>query len=351
MPSLLDPIRIGELELPNRVIMSPLTRRHAGEGRVPNDLMAEYYTQRAGAGMILTEATSISPMGVGYPDTPGIWTGEQVAGWKKVTDSVHRAGGCIFLQLWHVGRISDPYFLDGAPPVAPSAIAAGGHVNILRPERPFVVPRALTLEEIPGVIGEFRAAAANAQRAGFDGVEIHAANGYLIDQFLEDCANRRTDEYGGSIENRVRFLLEITDAVIGIWGSGRVGVHLSPRGDMYSMGDSDPAALFTHAARELSRRKVAFLCVRESLVEPRRGPLMRKAFDGVFIANEGFTRETGQQLLDEGGADAIAYGILYIANPDLPERFRRNAPLNTPNPDTFYGPEVRGYVDYPALPR
>lgn len=238
---LFKPVALGALQVPNRVIMAPLTRRRASRGRVPNALMAEYYAQRSGAGLIVSEATSVSPQGVGYPDTPGIWSREQVEGWTLVTDAVHAAGGRIMLQLWHVGRVSDPELLEGRLPVAPSAIAPAGRVSVLRPKRAYTPPRALETDEIPGIVEDFRRGAVNAQAAGFDGVEIHAANGYLIDQFLQDSTNHRTDRYGGSVENRARFLLEIADAVADVWGADRVGVHLRPRGEEHDMGDSDPA--------------------------------------------------------------------------------------------------------------
>ena len=237
MANLFEPIKMGDLLLPNRIIMAPLTRCRANVGRVPNDLMVEYYRQRASAGLIITEATSVSPMGVGYPATPGIWSDEQVAGWQKITTAVHQAGGRIMLQLWHVGRISDPHYLDGALPVAPSAIAAQGHVSLLRPKQAYVTPRALATEEIAGIVDAYRLGAQNAKKAGFDGVEIHGANGYLLDQFLQDGSNQRTDQYGGSIENRARLMLEVTDAVVSVWGAGRVGMHLAPRADAHSMGD------------------------------------------------------------------------------------------------------------------
>ena len=255
MPTLFEPIEVGDLKLPNRVLMAPLTRCRAGKERVPNALMAEYYAQRASAGLIISEATSVTPMGVGYPDTPGIWSKEQVEGWKLVTRAVHNAGGRILLQLWHVGRMSDPIYLNGELPVAPSAIAPAGHVSLLRPQKPFVVPRALETHEIPGIVEAYRQGAENARRAGFDGVEIHGANGYLLDQFLQDSTNHRTDDYGGPIENRARLMLEVADAVVSVWGPGRVGMHLAPRGDAHSMGDSDPAATFGYVARELGRRR------------------------------------------------------------------------------------------------
>ncbi|MBE2180478.1 MAG: alkene reductase [Chthoniobacterales bacterium] len=349
MPTLFDPVQIGALHLPNRIVMSPLTRCRASAGRVPNDLMREYYAQRASAGLILTEATSVSPMGVGYPDTPGIWSEEQVAGWKRITQAVHQAGGRILLQLWHVGRISDPSYLDGQLPVAPSAVAAGGHVSLLRPKRPFVTPRALELDEIPGIIAAYRKGAENAKAAGFDGVEIHGANGYLLDQFLQDSTNKRTDDYGGPVENRAKLMLEVTDACTDVWGADRVGMHLAPRGDAHDMGDSDPAATFGYVARELGRRKIAFLCTREALGPGRLSPDLKKLFGGPLIANEQFTFETATREIGEGRADAVAFGKQFIANPDLPKRFATGAPLNEPNPETFYGSGPEGYTDYPAL--
>ena len=349
MPTLFDPLHLGDLPLPNRIIMAPLTRARAGATRIPNALMAEYYAQRASAGLILSEATSIDPMGVGYADTPGIWSREQVDGWKLITRAVHAAGGHIFLQLWHVGRISDPSFLDGRQPVAPSAIAAGGHVSLLRPQRPFVTPRALAREEIPAIVEAYRLGAAHAQEAGFDGVELHGANGYLLDQFLQDSTNHRTDDYGGPVENRARLMLAAVDAAISVWGAGRVGLHLAPRGDSHSMGDSDPARTFGYVAREAGRRRLAFLFARETIGPGRIGPQLKAAFGGPFIANHGLTPETAATLLQNGEADAAGFGQLFIANPDLPERIARGAPLNTPDQTTFYGSGAHGYTDYPAL--
>ncbi|MGC3956420.1 MAG: alkene reductase [Verrucomicrobiota bacterium] len=346
---LLEPLSLGDLKLANRVFMAPLTRCRASAGRVPNAMMRDYYVQRAAAGLILSEATSVTPMGVGYPNTPGIWSPEQVAGWKEITTGIHDAGGKIFLQLWHVGRVSDPSYLDGALPVAPSAIAPKGHVRLLRPNRPFVTPRPLERSEIPGIIEAYRHGAANALRAGFDGVEIHGANGYLLDQFLQDSTNKRTDDYGGAVENRARLLLEVTDAVVSVWGAGRVGMHLAPRGDSHDMGDSDPAATFGYLARELGRRKIAFLCARESVGPTRLGPELKKQFGGVYVANEGFTREMAEQVIQTGEADAVAFGKPFIANPDLVDRFARNAPLNPPDADTFYAAGPKGYLDYPVL--
>jgi len=349
MPSLFDPLVVGDLTLPNRIVMAPLTRLRAGPTQIPNAMMAEYYAQRASAGLIITEGVPVSPQGVGYVGVPGIWSAEQVEGWKQVTRAVKAAGGRIFMQIWHVGRISDPSFHDGAPPVAPSAIAAQGHVSLLRPERPYPVPRALATEEIPGIVEDFRRGAENARAAGFDGVELHGANGYLLDQFLQDGSNKRTDAYGGSIENRARLLLEVADAAASVWGPSRVGVHLAPRGDVHSMGDSDLAATFGYVARELGRRGLAFICAREHVGPDSLGPALKAAFGGVYIANEGFTLQSAQAALDAGWADAVAFGKAFIANPDLPDRLRRGAPLNEPVPATFYASGAEGYVDYPVL--
>jgi len=312
--------------------------------------MARYYAQRASAGLIISEATSVSPFGVGYPDTPGIWSEEQVEGWKAITQAVHDNGGRILLQLWHVGRVSDPIYLHGESPVAPSAIAPEGHVSHVRPEKNFVVPRALRTEEIPAIIEAYRRGAENALRAGFDGVEIHGANGYLLDQFLQDSTNHRTDRYGGSLENRARLMLEVTDAVISVWGSGRVGMHLAPRCDAHSMGDSDPAVTFGYVARELGKRAIAFICAREHTGEGRIGPRLKAAFGGIYIANERFTKETAEAALSAGEADAVAFGKLFISNPDLPKRFREGLSLTPPDTATFYGYKAsksEGYTDYP----
>ena len=349
MSNLFIPVKIGELNLPNRIIMSPLTRCRASEGRIPNRMMAEYYSQRASAGLIMSEATSVAPMGVGYPDTPGIWSKEQVEGWKLVTKAVHAAGGRIFLQLWHVGRISDPVYLNGELPVAPSAIAPAGHVNQIRPLKPFVTPRALELSEIPAIIEAYRKGADNAKAAGFDGVEIHGANGYLLDQFLQDGTNKRTDRYGGTIENRARLMLEVTDAVISVWSSGRVGMHLAPRGDAQDMKDSNPRVTFGYVAEQLGKRHIAFICTRESLGLNRLSPSLKKIFGGALIANEGFNQISAEAEIQSGQADAVAFGKLFIANPDLPARFATKAPLNAPVPETFYGSGPKGYTDYPFV--
>ena len=350
MPTLFDPLKIGDLEIPNRIFLAPLTRnRSTGPGRVPNGLMREYYVQRASAGLIISEATSVTPAGVGFPQTPGVWSDEQVEGWRKIVDGVHAAGGRMLLQLWHVGRISDPHYHNGALPVGPSAIAPKGNVSLLRPQRAYVAPRALEMSEIPGVIEAFRRGAENAKAAGFDGVEIHGANGYLLDQFLQDSTNRRADAYGGGIENRARLMLEVTDTVLSVWGAGRVGVHLAPRGDLHDMGDSDLPATFGYVARELGKRRIAFLCARESTKAPRLGPDLKAAFGGVYVANEGFSREGAEAVIAAGEADAVAFGKLFLANPDLPRRFALGAPLNPWNGETFYTDGPIGYTDYPAL--
>jgi 2,4-dienoyl-CoA reductase-like NADH-dependent reductase (Old Yellow Enzyme family) len=345
----MDPVQIGEIRLPNRVIMSPLTRLRGTPDHIPTPLMIEYYTQRAGAGLIISEGIPVLPQGVGYANVPGIWSQQQVDGWKPVTESVHNAGGRIFAQIWHVGRISDPRFLGGALPVAPSAIRPAGHVSLVRPIAEYVTPRALETSEIAGIVEGFRKGAENAKLAGFDGVEIHGANGYLLDQFLQDGSNHRTDAYGGSIENRARLMLEVADAAISVWGAKRVGMHLAPRCDTHDMHDSNPADLFGYVATELGKRGLAFLCAREFYGPDRLGPQLKRKFGGAYIVNEKYTRELADQVIASGEADAVAFGQLFIANPDLPERFSRNAALNAPNPGTFYAHGAEGYTDYPVL--
>ncbi|HEY4076039.1 MAG TPA: alkene reductase [Rhizomicrobium sp.] len=368
MPTLFDPLKAGALALPNRMVMAPLTRSRATtDSRVPTRLQAEHYVQRADAGLIISEATSVTPMGVGYAATPGIWSDEQVDGWKKVVDAVHGAGGRMVLQLWHVGRVSDPLFLDGALPEAPSAVRPKGNVALVRPEKEFVTPRALETSEIPAIIAAYKKGAENAKRAGFDGVHVHGANGYLLDQFLQDSTNHRTDAYGGSLEKRARLMLEVTDACIDVWGADRVGMHLAPRMDSHDMGDSDRLGTFTYVARELRRRGIGWIAAREQVIDanskpvdsqgrPKQiahpetiGPRLKDAFGGVYIANEGFDRATAEQALAEGWADAVAFGKLFIANPDLVKRFANNAPLNPWDAATFYGGGEKGYTDYPTL--
>ncbi len=349
MNSLFSPLKLGNLTLTNRIIMAPLTRGRAGEQRIPNDLMAKYYKERSRAGLILTEATSVTPMGVGYADTPGIWSSEQVEGWKKVTEAVHSEGGKIFMQLWHVGRISHSSFLNGEKPVAPSAIKPAGHVSLVRPITEFETPRALETSEVKEIVEAYRVGAENAKKAGFDGVELHAANGYLIDQFLQDSTNKRDDIYGGSLENRARFLLEVTDAVTSIWGADRVGVHLAPRCDAHDMGDSNPLETFSYVVKELDKREIAFIFTREHQAEDSLTPKLRELFSGVFIGNEKYTKETAAKAIDSGLVDAIAFGMTFISNPDLVKRFEIDASLNEVNLETIYTKNEVGYTDYPHL--
>lgn len=357
-PNLFTPLQLGALRTPNRIYMAPLTRCRAEPGNVPSALSVEYYRQRASAGLIISEATSVSPRGFGYPNTPGVFTDAQVAGWKRVTTAVHEAGGRMFLQLWHVGRIShSSYQPDGSPPVAPSAIPARGKVFTGTAMEDFPTPRALDLAEIPGIIAEYEHGARCAKAAGFDGVEIHSANGYLLDQFLRDGTNRRTDRYGGSIQNRARIVLEVTEAVVGIWGADRVGIRFSPGGVFNDMRDSDPVATFGYVLRELAPRRLAYAHVTQVTAQdvahgatdgvgPRE---LRPFYPGLIVSAGGFTQETGNRALAEGWADAIAFGVPFIGNPDLPERFRRDAPLNVADESTFYAPGPKGYTDYPTL--
>ena len=350
MSQLFSPLKLGALNLQNKIVMAPLTRsRAANPGRVPNDLMAEYYEQRASAGLIITEATSVDPMGVGYANTPGIWSNEQVQGWKKITNKVHAKKGLIVMQLWHVGRISDPIFLNGELPVAPSAIKPNGHVSLVRPQKEYVTPRELRTDEIPAIVEAYRRGAQNAKDAGFDGVEIHGANGYLLDQFLHDSTNKRTDQYGGSIENRARLMLEVTDAVIGVWGADRVGMHLSPRGDSHDLSDSNALALFSYVASELGKRKIAFIFTREYQGEDSISLEIKKQFGGPLIANEKLTKETAEQLVIEGKAEAVSFGVPFISNPDLVKRLAESKPLNETNFNTLYGDSHIGYTDYPTI--
>jgi 2,4-dienoyl-CoA reductase-like NADH-dependent reductase (Old Yellow Enzyme family) len=347
---LFEPLKVGATTLSNRIIMAPLTRARAvGDGRVPNDLMVEYYSQRATAGLILTEATCIDAEAVGYANTPGIWSEEQVQGWKKITNAVHAKEGKIFCQLWHVGRISHSMFLNGKTPVAPSAIAAKGNVSLVRPETPYPTPRALETDEIKDIISQFKKAAQNAKASNFDGVEIHSANGYLLDQFLQDGTNQRTDQYGGNIDNRARFLMEVVDAVSEVWGADRVGVHLAPRGDAHDMKDSNPRELFSYVAKELGKKKIAFIFAREYQGADSLGQVIKENFGGVFIANEKFNQESAEKAISQKQADAVSFGILFISNPDLPKRFLEKSPLNETQFQTIYAEGKIGYTDYPAL--
>lgn len=354
--ALFKPLKAGVFTLPNRILMAPLTRGRATLEGVPTPLMVEYYTQRAGAGLIIAEATAISKRGYGWVQAPGIFTDAQVKGWQTVTESVHKAGGRMLLQLWHMGRVSHPDFLGGQLPVAPSAIAAQADANTPVGRKPYVVPQALTIDEIKTTVADYKRGAQMAKEAGFNGVEIHGANGYLIDQFLRDGANKRTDSYGGSIENRTRFLCEVTEAVVSVWGSDRVGVRLSPRNPGNSMSDSDAIATFSVATEKLNAYHLAYLHAMEPLPgHPRAGagervtPHLRKIFKGAMILNGGYTKEIGEKALAAGDGDAVAYGVLFLANPDLVARFKNNDPLNTPDPSTFYTHEAKGYTDYPLL--
>ncbi|MFZ4125645.1 MAG: alkene reductase [Rickettsiales bacterium] len=364
MTTIFDSLNVGDITLQNRVIMAPLTRMRAKQpGNIPHALNAEYYAQRASAGLIISEATQISPQGQGYPATPGIYSPEQVEGWKLVTDAVHEQGGKIFLQLWHVGRISHSSFQpNGDVPVSASAIAPTGKTFTAEWKQvPYETPRALETAELAGIVEDYRKAAANSKEAGFDGVEVHSANGYLLDQFLQDGTNKRTDAYGGSIENRARLLLEVVDAVVAVWGKGRVGVRLSPYGTFSDMSDSDPVALFSYVLDQLSARGIAYA----HLIEPRAtsaggsdavnadapstSQLFRAHFKGVFISAGGYTPENAKQAVESGQVDAVAFGRIFIANPDLPERISSGAALNPYNRATFYGGAEKGYTDYPFL--
>ena len=362
--ALARPLRIGPLDLPHRVAMAPMTRNRAGPGNVPHALNAEYYSQRASAALVITEATQVSEQGVGYPLTPGIHSPEQVAGWRIVTDAVHREGGRIALQLWHVGRISHSSLQPrGASPVAPSAIAAAGEAMTFEGMKPFETPRALETEEIPGIVDQFRRGARNAMEAGFDAVEVHGANGYLLDQFLRDGANAREDSYGGRIENRLRLPLEIVEAVAGIWGADRVGYRISPYQRYNDMADSAPEATFAAAARALDGIGIAWLHVVESDAPGRdaeerdarafvssRPPLfriLRDSFDGALIVNSAYDAPRGEAVLAGGEADLVSYATLFLANPDLPKRLFGGGPLNEPVRKTFYGGAAEGYTDYP----
>jgi len=355
--SLFSPYRLGALELANRIVMSPMTRSRALAGNVPNPLAATYYAQRASAGLIITEATQVSPQGVGYIRTPGIHSAEQVAGWKTVVDAVRRAGGKIVAQLWHVGRVSHPDFHGGALPVAPSALPVEGEAFTSNGRTKLVTPRALEIGEIAGIVEQFRRAAENAKAAGFDGVELHGANGYLLDQFLRDGANHRTDAYGGSIANRARLPLEVTDAVTGVWGAQRVGYKLSPYFAGYSMSDSNPLETFAFIATELNKRDLLYLHVTEAIAGAaatpagtvRATPIIRARFDGTLIVNGGYDARSAQAAIAQGDADLVAFGVPFLANPDLANRYRRGAALSAPDPATFYAGEEKGYIDYPTL--
>lgn len=357
MPSLFDPIRLGAIQAPNRILMAPLTRGRATRAHVPTPIMVEYYAQRAAAGLIISEATGISQEGLGWPYAPGIWSDEQVAAWAPVVEAVHRAGGRIVCQLWHMGRLVHPDFLDGAAPVSASATTGPAQAHTYEGKKSYGEARALGLEEVPRVLADYRRATANAREAGFDGVEIHAANGYLIDQFLRDGSNHRTDAYGGPVENRIRLLREVTEAVAGTMGADRTGIRMSPNEPIQGVEDSDPEPLFTAAAEALRGIGVAFVELREPSTDgtfgkaarPPVAPLIKQAFGGPLILNSDYDGGSGQRMLDAGEADAIAYGRTFLANPDLPERIRVGAPLNKDVQATWYSQGREGYIDYPTL--
>jgi N-ethylmaleimide reductase len=355
--NILSSFQVGPYSLANRLVMAPMTRNRAGVNNVPTDLNVVYYTQRASAGLIITEAAQVSPQGVGYANTPGIHTAEQIEGWQKVTESVHKEGGKIFLQLWHVGRVSHSSFHGGALPVAPSALKIEGKVYTAQGPQDFEIPRALETNEVKEVVEQFRKGAINAKEAGFDGVEIHGAFGYLVEQFLADGSNQRTDEYGGSVENRARFALEVVEAVVGVWGAGKVGIRLSPSNYFNSIHHSKPAAQYDYLINELNNYPLAYIHLMEPLASIDHLPHYigevaahyRSLYKGTIISNGGYTQETGEKALQNGIADLIAYGSLFLANPDLPQRFETGAPLNAPDRATFYGGNEKGYTDYPYL--
>jgi N-ethylmaleimide reductase len=349
--------QLGDLKLANRMVLSPMTRGRAVDGNVPNPLAATYYAQRASAGLLITEASQVSPQGVGYIRTPGMHSPAQVAGWKKVTEAVHRAGGTIFAQLWHVGRVSHPDFHNGAVPVAPSALPVDGEAFTSNGKVKIVTPRALERHELPGLVGQFQTAAENAKAAGFDGVELHGANGYLLDQFLRNGSNHRTDAYGGSIQNRARFPLEVVEAVIDVWGAERVGYKLSPHFAGHSMSDSNPVETFSYLAAKLNSLQLGYLHIGEAIAGPMAAPagtvhvtpILRDLFDGTVIVNGGYDAQSGNAAIARGEADLVAFGVPFLANPDLPARYRQGAPLNAPDQATFYAGEENGYIDYPSL--
>jgi N-ethylmaleimide reductase len=346
---------LGSIELSNRMVMAPMTRCRAAEGNVPSPLAITYYLQRAQAGLIITEGSQVSPLGVGFIRTPGIYSSEQSAGWRKVTDAVHHAGSKIFLQLWHVGRVSHPDLLGGQLPLAPTRLPVEGYIHTPLGKKEIPPPRALQLDEISSIVEQFGKGAERAKEAGFDGVEIHGANGYLLDQFLRDGTNHRDDQYGGSLKNRARLTIEVAKAVIDVWGADRVGYRISPHFQRYSMSDSHPRETFSYLAGELSRMKLAYLHLIEHIgalhpaPEALLAPVMRDIFQGALILNGGYDAQKGDEAIGMGAADLISYGTLFLANPDLPERFKRNAPLNAPDMKTFYVGEDKGYIDYPRL--
>ncbi len=348
---------MGDLKLPNRIAMAPMTRSRAEEGDVPGPMAVTYYTQRVSAGLIISEGSQVSPQGVGYVRTPGIYSEAQVAGWRKVTDAVHRTGGRMFIQLWHVGRVSHPDFLGGTLPVAPSALPVEGYVHTPGGKKQIPVPRALETSEVPDIVVQFRRAAENAKAARFDGAEIHGANSYLLDQFLRSGSNKRTDEYGGSLENRTRLPLEVTRAVIKVWGGDRVGYRISPHMMAHSISDTNPRETFTYFAEELKKTGLGYLHLIEPLggrmgyvpPEERLGPELRRIFGKTFMLNGGYDLQSGNEAIARGAADLVSFGEPFLANPDLPERLKDNAPLNKPDVATYYVGGAKGYTDYPGL--
>ena len=357
---LFTPYTLGDLALPNRMVMAPMTRNRADENGVPKPMTATYFAQRATAGMLITEATQVSEKASGYMFTPGVYTEDQAQGWRVVTEAVHNKGGRIFNQIWHTGRVSHPSLQPGSSdPLAPSAIRADTMVFTPNGFEPATQPRALAHDEIPAIVSQFAHAAKTAKGAGFDGVEVHGANGYLIEQFLKDGASQRTDSYGGDIPSRMRFALEVLEAVVAVWGRDRVGLRISPRGIFNDMYDSDPLGLYSQLAAELNDLSLAYLHIMEPLPGhpnfasqedvPPVGPTLRKIYKGTIIINGGYGKETGEKVIAENATDLVAFGVPYLANPDLVERFRRNAPLNEPDEDTFYRGDERGYIDYPFL--
>lgn len=360
MADLFSPLTVGPFDLPHRVVMAPMTRNRAGDGNAPDALNATYYQQRSDAAFIITEATQICPEGIGYPGTPGIHSDAQVDGWREVTDAVHEAGGRIILQMWHVGRISHPDLQPGGiDPVAPSAIRPAGEAMTLSGMKPFVTPRALDVAEIESLVSQYGVAAKNADMAGFDGVEVHGANGYLLDQFTRDSTNSRKDDYGGSVENRCRFPLAVTDAITGVWGTERVGYRISPFQPYNDIADSDPATTFTYLVKELAKRELIYLHIVE-MGDDRgdggfpasRDPLfaeLREIWPNTLITNGGYNRQMADSVIDAGLADMVAFGTPYLANPDLAERLLNGAAYNKPDRATFYGGSATGYTDYPFL--
>jgi len=354
---LLSTYNLSGLELANRMVMAPMTRSRAGEGNVPTDLMAKYYRQRSSAGLIISEGTQISQQGIGYPWTPGIHTNEQVEGWKKVTNAVHEEDGKIFAQIWHVGRVSHPRYHDGNPPVAPSAVKPEGQIFTADGMMDFVTPRALKTDEIPGIVEDYAQAAQNATKAGFDGVEIHGANGYLIDQFLKDSTNKRSDKYGGGLKNRIRFAIEVIEAVVKAIGADKTGIRFSPAGRNQGISDSNPKETFGYLLEQLNEFNLAYVHLMEPMNDVSNlenypaevTKYFREIYNGTIITNVAYDQQSGNDAIEDGIADLVAYGRPFIANPDLPARFAANAELNEPDKSTFYGGDEKGYTDYPFM--